>query len=365
MKTLTKYYIPGLLVTGLFFGMCNSSEDKESKLGKAGDQFDLFAVLNTFSKSSSPEEFEKSINSKSTGVNNLDLNEDGETDYIRVIDKKIDENSHVFILQVDISEDATQDVATIEIQKVKDGEANAQIIGDPDLYGSDYIVEPKSNVAAAGFVVATTTAVNVWSWPFVTYVYSPAYVVYESPYRYEYYPVWYEPWPVVSYEVYYPAVEVYRVQYAYSDGYRFVNIHENYHNNYHMTAKFNYHEKEHGNGKPAHSPKHENGNDGNSPGNDKNEGGNGNQKDNNDNDKGNKDNGIKNDFDKGNKPDNSNDKGGNNEKAAPGKDPNAGEGNSGAGSKDDKSPPKQNSQPNKSSAPKGGGGGNKGGGKHK
>ncbi len=364
-KTFSKYYIPGLLVTGLFFGMCNSSEDKESKLGKAGDQFDLFAVMALLEKSSSPEDFEKSINTKSNGVNNIDLNEDGETDYIRVIDKKIDDNSHVFILQVDVAEGSTQDVATLEIQKIKDGEANVQIIGDEELYGSDYIIEPKSDVAAAGFVVATTYAVNVWSWPFVTYVYSPAYVVYESPYRYEYYPIWWEPWPVVVYDVYYPTVSVYRTHYVYSDGYRFVHIHEKYHSNYHVKTKFNYHEKDYGNGKPANAPKHNNSNTGASPGNDKNESGGGNDKDNNANAGGGNDKDKGNENDKSGKSDDNKSDPGNDGKSQPKKDPNAGEGNSGAGGKENKSPDKDVKSPDKnSSAPKDGGG-KKGGGKPK
>lgn len=351
MNKFAKYYLPGFLITGLFFGMCTSSEDKESKLGKAGDQFDLFAVMALFEKSSSPEDFEKSINTKSNGVNNLDLNEDGETDYIKVIDKKIDESSHCFVLQVDLAEGSTQDVATIEMQKISDSEVQVQIIGDPELYGTDYIVEPKSDVAAAGFVVATTYAVNVSSWPFVTYVYSPAYVVYESPYRYDYYPVWYEPWTVVAYDVYYPTVSVHRVNYAYSDGYRFVKIHENYHSNYHVKTKFNYHEKNHGNGKPVNTPKHNNGNTGTSPGNDKNESGGGNAKD----DKGNAGGDNANGNDKNGKSDNNNSDPGNDGKSEPKKDPNAGEGNSGNGGKEDKSPDKNSPAPKNDGGKKGGG----------
>ena len=247
MNTLSKYFIPGLCLLALIFEMCKPSPvDKEEKTGKAGDQFDLFAALHTFENSSSPEAFEKSLNSKSVGVNNLDLNEDGETDYIRVTDKKIDDKSHVLILQVDVAKGKTQDVATIEIEKTGEKEAHIQMIGDEDLYGSDYIVEPQSKDAAAGFVVATTFAVNVWTWPAVAFVYSPAYVVWVSPYYYEYYPVWWEPWPVVVYDVYYPIVSVHHVHYGFSDGYRFVNIHEKYHSNYRVTAHFNYHENNHG-----------------------------------------------------------------------------------------------------------------------
>jgi hypothetical protein len=247
MKTFSNYFIPGLCVIALLLGMCKGSpSDKEVKTGKAGDHLDLFAVMNTFENSGSPGSFEKSLNSKSKGVNNLDLNEDGETDYIKVTDKKIDDQSHVLVLQVDVAPGKTQDVATIEIQKTAESTAHLQIIGDDDLYGSDYIVEPKSNEAAAGFAVATTFAVNVWSWPAVAYIYSPGYVVYASPYHYEYYPVWWEPWPVVVYDVYYPVVAVYHTHYAYSDGYRFVNIHEHYHDKYRVTTSFRYHEKNHG-----------------------------------------------------------------------------------------------------------------------
>lgn len=243
MNFIVKYIIPGVAVTSLVFAACSSSGEKEEKTGKAGDQLDLFAVLKTFEKSSSPEAFEKSLNSSAEGVNNLDLNEDGQTDYIKVTDKKIDDQSHVLVLQVDVAQGETQDVATIQIQKTGEQEASLQIVGDEDLYGDEYIVEPKSDVAAAGLVVATTYAVNVWTWPAVAYIYSPSYVVWTSPYYYEYYPVWWEPWPVVAYDVYYPVVAVHHVHYTFSDGYRFVNVHENYHNHYRVKTKFSYHEK--------------------------------------------------------------------------------------------------------------------------
>lgn len=177
MNFFVKYILPGAAVTGLVLATCDNNEEKGAgKTGKAGDQFDLSAVMHVIEKSSSPEDLEKSVNSKSTGINNLDLDEDGQTDYVKVTDRKIDESSHVLVLQVDISDDKTQDVAAIEIQKTGENEAYIQIIGDKDLYGNDYIVEPKSEEATAAFVVATTHAVNVWSWPLVGFIYSPAYV---------------------------------------------------------------------------------------------------------------------------------------------------------------------------------------------
>ena len=48
--------------------------------GLEGDNLDLNAVLEIFKDSESPEDFEKKLNSESTNVNNLDLNEDGDVD---------------------------------------------------------------------------------------------------------------------------------------------------------------------------------------------------------------------------------------------------------------------------------------------
>ena len=55
--------------------------------GYPGDGFSLEAAVELFKKAQSPEEFEKLLNTEENTVNNLDLNQDGEIDYIRVIDK--------------------------------------------------------------------------------------------------------------------------------------------------------------------------------------------------------------------------------------------------------------------------------------
>ena len=48
-----------------------------------------------------------------------------------------------FILQVDVTEKEIQDVAVILVSKDKDGKVTMQIVGDKDLYGKDYVIEPK------------------------------------------------------------------------------------------------------------------------------------------------------------------------------------------------------------------------------
>jgi hypothetical protein len=74
-------------------------------------------------------------------VNNLDLNGDGEVDYVRVAGKR-DKDVHVFILQVPVAEKESQDIAVIELEKTGSENAVLQIVGDEDIYGEQVIVEP-------------------------------------------------------------------------------------------------------------------------------------------------------------------------------------------------------------------------------
>src|SRR5215217_7004599 len=176
-------------------------EDTTALLGLAGDNLDLYAVLDIFQKSKTIEEFEKSLNDEKTKINNLDLDLDKKVDFIKVTTKKKD-NSYTFILQVDVSKKETQDVAVILLDKDKEGKVSIQIVGDEELYGKDYVIEPKGNSAVTanpGYAgdnpvtvnVPASTTVVVQSAPIVQYVYSPAYVPYAPPYYYGYYPPWF------------------------------------------------------------------------------------------------------------------------------------------------------------------------------
>src|SRR5690242_10408711 len=118
------------------------SQEDTAALGMAGDNLDLYAVLTTFQKSKTIEEFEKTLNDPKTKINNLDLNLDKKVDFIKVVSKKKD-NSHTFILQVDVTKDETQDVAVILLDKDKNNKVSLQIVGDEELYGKDYVIEPK------------------------------------------------------------------------------------------------------------------------------------------------------------------------------------------------------------------------------
>ncbi|MDG1331750.1 MAG: hypothetical protein P8P74_05440 [Crocinitomicaceae bacterium] len=166
--------------------------------GLEGDNLDLNGVLELFKESKDVEDFEKKLNTESNGVNNLDLNEDGEVDYIRVVDHA-DSNAHSLALQVPVNETESQDVAVLEMEEVEEDKVNLQVIGDSELYGEEYMIEPADEKNAS-------IVVNVNTWRPVRHIYGPRYVAWRSPYRWGYYPRWHRPWRRVGWAVYRPRI---------------------------------------------------------------------------------------------------------------------------------------------------------------
>lgn len=187
-----------------------------------GDNFSLEGALELFKNSNSLEEFEKSLNQENNQVNNLDLDNDGQIDYINVEDIK-ENDSHIIIMSTYLNETEKQDIALIAIEKTQDGRAELQIEGDEDLFPKNTIIEliseekgavqqlkAESNVAVVSNAAPT---VNVWVWPSVRYLYAPGYVVWVSPYSWRAYPKWWRPWRPIAYTVFYSYGVRYRPHY--------------------------------------------------------------------------------------------------------------------------------------------------------
>jgi hypothetical protein len=79
MKKIVALLLFVLGITSAF-----SQEDNRSE--NTGDDFSLEGALELFKNSNSLEEFEKNLNQEKNQVNNLDLDGDGQTDYINVED---------------------------------------------------------------------------------------------------------------------------------------------------------------------------------------------------------------------------------------------------------------------------------------
>jgi hypothetical protein len=225
------------------------TESATGELGLPGDNLDLYAVLDIFQKSKTIEDFEKTLNDENTKVNNLDLNDDKKVDFIKVETKK-DGEDFTFILRDAISKSETQDIAVILVSKDKNNKVSLQIVGDKELYGKDYIVEPSTsgnssvtaNPAYTGAepvtvnVPASTTTVIVEQVPIVQYVYSPAYIPYYPPYYYGFYPPYFTAFSIM-------AVGIYRSNHFYyhGGGYGYRNttviVNHNHYNNYHNSYR--------------------------------------------------------------------------------------------------------------------------------
>ncbi|WP_430399188.1 hypothetical protein [Flavobacterium sp.] len=185
----------------------NYAQENNEQLG---DNFSLEGALEMFKKSKSLEEFEKLINLEDSNVNNLDLNEDGEIDYINVESIK-DGDTHVVILSTYLNEKDIQDIATIGIEKTGKEEAVLQIEGDENLYAANTYVEPYSvenKIETSDYgpnepiVNPYRVVVNVWFWPCVKFMYRPGYVVWKSPYRWKKYPSYWKPWKRTTYMIF-------------------------------------------------------------------------------------------------------------------------------------------------------------------
>ena len=141
---------------------------------------DLNAVAAAFAESNSVREFEQILNSSRYMINNLDLNRDGWIDYIRVIETSRG-YYHTLLLQACVAPGMFQDIATLVAERRPDV-LYVEVIGDPYLYGYNYIVRP--------VFVRRPPMWNVYG--------HATYAVWSSPYYYGYYPSYYtQPKPVV------------------------------------------------------------------------------------------------------------------------------------------------------------------------
>jgi len=176
---------------------------------KLGEDFDLEALPGIMEQVSTLEDLEKSINESENNINNLDLDNNGEVDYI-LIQEEAEGDTHIAFLRVAMAEDEFQDVATIEMEKQSSTEATFQIVGDPALYGDDYILEPEGGVVdisassaepednynpghgpSAPVYIMPPPAVRV---TICVGVFRPGYTVFVSPYGFSVRPVWFRPW---------------------------------------------------------------------------------------------------------------------------------------------------------------------------
>ena len=211
IKFVTKYFIMKKIIISitaiLFWSLTPTIAQDittvEAKSTDISDNLDLEAVASIFGEAKDLEDFERKLNDPELQISNLDLNGDGQVDYLRVVETS-ENNVHVVAIQAVIGKDQFQDVAVISVEKDSKGETTVQVVGDVYMYGPDYIIQP---------VYVHPPVIWVWFW-------GPMYNPWRSPYYYGYYPPYYRPWTP------YPP-------YRYRSN---VHVHVNVNNNYHRTS---------------------------------------------------------------------------------------------------------------------------------
>jgi hypothetical protein len=154
---------------------------------EAAEGLNLVAFGELFKGSEDLQAFERAVNNPDVGINNLDLDENDEVDFIRVVEEVADD-THVIVLQALLGKEEFQDIATIEVEKTGDNQYSLQIRGDESIYGADYYVQPAD--------------VYVYKWPVINAIYRPLYRPYRSVFYFGSYPNWYRPYRPVHINIY-------------------------------------------------------------------------------------------------------------------------------------------------------------------
>ena len=150
------------------------------------ENLNLKTVATLFGQAENLEQFEQMLNNPDSAFSNLDLNGDGDVDYLRVIETA-DNNRHLVVIQAVLAKDIYQDVASIFVEKDEDSDAvTVQVVGDEYLYGENYIIEP---------VYIYRPLIYDWFW-------GSSWVAWHSPYYWGYWPGWWHPYHCIAHHLY-------------------------------------------------------------------------------------------------------------------------------------------------------------------
>ena len=240
----------------LVFLSATTAQRGEERTGYDGDFFSLEGAIDLFKNSNSISDFERRLNEEDTYVNNLDLDRDGQIDYIRV--EHIREGKfHAIVLQVPLNRYDVQDIAVIEIEKTGRRRAMLQIIGDEDIYGEEVIVEPYEQYGYSSGRGGPNADfefrrgyVNVYWWSPVRHIFGRHYRVYRSPYYWSYYPTYWRPWRPCGWNIFRPRVVIYHHHYHHVHHHRLHHVHNIYrpyrHYSHHVVHRSNQLRVKHG-----------------------------------------------------------------------------------------------------------------------
>lgn len=163
--------IIALLFLSTLFVQChsNSPENNVSIQAQQLPGFNVNNFANIIRRTSNPTEIESAINAPDNNVNNLDLNKDGQVDFLRVF-----ESANQIQVFDDVDATNSVNVATLNITRNNDM-ADVHIAGNPTYCGPQYTYH---STVSLGEVLL------------LAYLFSPHHY-YVPTYHYGYYPPYY------------------------------------------------------------------------------------------------------------------------------------------------------------------------------
>ncbi|MDJ0841675.1 MAG: hypothetical protein QNK37_34530 [Acidobacteriota bacterium] len=191
MRTFVFIFVCVMLIWG-FFSCVDSSADPAR--GRSGDValdaaassgLDLQALVGLAKTAKDAEDLERKLNEPG-GINNLDLNEDEQVDYIAVTEYG-NRDAWGFSLTTEPEEGQVQEVATIEMERQGENQARISANGSPNIYGP-----------LMTYMVVDTIG-DIIMWNYLLNRTSP----WRSSYRYGRYPSYYRSYRPVGYNSYY------------------------------------------------------------------------------------------------------------------------------------------------------------------
>ena len=223
-----KRLLLGLLVFGGLllpsFSFADETVTVSATSADVSENLNLKTVATLFGQAKDLEEFEMMINNPDSAFSNLDLNGDGEVDYLRVVEVA-DGDKHLVVIQSVLAKDIYQDVASIFVEKDNQSQSiTVQVIGDEYVYGTDYIIEP---------VYIHRPLIYDWFW-------GTSWVCWHSPYYWGYYPTWWRPYHCVDPFVYWDHCYWHHYHYpicSYRTGHHY---HHHYHGMHHHVGRHDY-----------------------------------------------------------------------------------------------------------------------------
>ena len=191
MKTKNLFFVLLVALLTVFVGCTNQPYQGQGSSGlvtvnesepSVGENLDLQALGELVKQSNNPQEIEQKLNMDNS-INNLDLDGDGNRDYLKVTE--FGEGNDRGYSITDVQSDGEPEVATVNVNIQNQ---TMELNGNPNYYGN------MNNSYQSSF---STTDFLLLSW-----MTQPHYTYYRSPYHYGYYGYNYRPVPVVSYRSY-------------------------------------------------------------------------------------------------------------------------------------------------------------------